>query len=121
MALGRAIVVSSPGSLELAEEALDPGAVVDGEPVTAEAEIAAAPLPGGVTLSTGVWRCSEGRVRDVEADETFVVLSGRATISHDGATHEVGPGDVCVLPEGARTEWTIHEELTKVFVIAERG
>ena len=48
------------------------------------------------------------------------MLSGRATIEHEGASHEVGPGDVCVLPEGAETEWTIHEELTKVFVIAER-
>ncbi len=54
MALGRAIVVSSPGSVELAEEALD-------------------------------------------------------------------PNDVLVLPEGARTEWSIHEDLTKVFVIAERS
>ena len=121
MALDRRIVVSSPGSLELAEEALDPRDVLAGAPVTSEGEIAAAELPGGVTMTTGVWHCTEGRVRDVESDETFVVLSGRATIEHEGASHEVGPGDVCVLPEGARTKWTIHEALTKVFVIAERG
>jgi uncharacterized cupin superfamily protein len=120
LAVGRAIVVSSPGSVELAEEALDPADVLAGEPVTSAGEIASASLPGGVTLTTGVWRCTAGRMRDVETDETFVVLAGRATITHDGRSHEVGPGDVCVLPEGARTEWTIHEDLTKVFVIAER-
>lgn len=117
--MSRAIVVSSPLNLELVEEALDPGDVLAGDPVTAAAEIVAAPLPGGGALSTGVWRCTRGRVRDVEADESFVVLSGRATIIHDGVSHEVGPGDVCVLPAGAATEWTIHEDLTKVFVIAE--
>ncbi len=117
--MSRSIVVSSPLAVELAEEALDPADVLGGDPVTAAAELAAAPLPGGGTLSTGVWRCTRGRVRDVEADETFVVLSGRATILHDGTSHEVGPGDVCVLPAGAATEWTIHEDLTKVFVIAE--
>lgn len=119
LALSRAIVVSSPLTVELAEEALDPADVLAGEPATAAAEIAAAPLPGGGTLSTGVWRCTRGRVRDVEADETFIVLSGRATIEHDGTAYEVGPGDVCVLPAGAATEWTIHEDLTKVFVIVE--
>ena len=67
-------------------------------------------------MATGIWRCTPGTVTDVEADETFVVLSGRATIEHDGASHEVGPGDVCVLPAGAETKWTVHETLTKVFV-----
>jgi len=114
----RAIVVADPATVELAQSELDPDSIVAGTPRTSEATIATAQLPGG-TLATGVWRCTEGIVTDVEADETFVVLSGRATIEHDGARHEVGPGDVCVLPAGAATRWTIHETITKVFVAVE--
>ena len=109
------IVVASPGDVELHEEPLDPGSVVSGSPRVHEGEIAEAERAAG-TLSTGIWRCGVGVVTDVEVDETFVVLSGRATIEHDGSSHEVGPGDVCVLPAGAGTTWTIHEELTKIFV-----
>ncbi|MFN8111576.1 MAG: cupin domain-containing protein [Solirubrobacterales bacterium] len=117
MALSRRIVVSSPGSVALTEEPLDPGTILDGDPRTSAGEIAAVPLPDGATLETGVWSCTPGVVTDVEADETFVVISGRATIEHDGETHEVGPGDVCVLPADAETRWTVHETLTKVYVI----
>jgi len=116
-----AIVVADPGGVALEESDLDPETIVAGSPRTFEGEIATAPLPGGSALATGVWRCSEGVVTDVEADETFIVLSGRATIEHEGMSHEVGPGDVCVLPAGAATRWTIHEALTKVFVIHEPG
>ena len=113
------IVVVRPGSVPLGQAALDPGSIVAGSPRTYEGEIATAPLPGGASLATGVWRCTAGTVTDVEVDETFVVLSGRATIEHAGESHEVGPGDVCVLPAGAETTWTIHEDLTKVFVVVE--
>ena len=55
---------------------------------------------------------------DVEADEVFVVLSGRATVEVvDGPTLEIGPGDVGLLPAGARTTWTVHETLRKVYVV----
>lgn len=115
------IVVAASGDVGLTESELDPATVLSGSPRTFEVEIAAVPLPGGAELATGVWRCTEGTVTDVEVDETFVVLSGRATIEHAGTSHEVGPGDVCVLPAGAETRWTIHETLTKVFVIHEAG
>ena len=113
------IVVIEPDTVELTESKLDPATIISGSPRTFEGEIATAPLPGGAALATGVWRCSTGTVTDVEADETFVVLSGRATIEHAGESHEVGPGDVCVLPAGAETTWTIHEDLTKVFVVVD--
>jgi len=117
--VSRRIVVASPDSVELGEAQLDPSTILADSPTTYEGEITTSPLPDGGELTTGVWRCTEGTVTDVEADEAFVVLSGRATIEHDGTSHEVGPGDVCVLPAGAATRWTIHETLTKVFVIHE--
>lgn len=117
MDVSRRIVVSSPGSVALTDEPLDPGTVLTGDPQTSAGEISSVPLPGGSTLETGVWSCTPGVVTDVEADETFVVLSGRATIERAGESHEVGPGDVCVLPAGAETRWTVHETLTKVYVL----
>lgn len=70
----------------------------------------------GERVVRGVWRITEGTVTDVEHDEMFVVLEGRATIEVEGgATIEVGPGDVCVLERGARTTWIVHEALRKVF------
>jgi uncharacterized protein len=121
LAVGRRIVVASPGSVELTDEPLDPGTALDGEPRTSAGEITSVELPGGATLETGVWQCTPGVVTDTEADETFVVVSGRATIEHAGESCEVGPGDVCVLPAGAETRWTVHETLKKVYVAVEPG
>jgi uncharacterized cupin superfamily protein len=117
--VSRPIVVVEPDAVELTESELDPATIISGSPRTFEGEITTVPLPGGGELATGIWRCTEGTVTDVEADETFMVLSGRATIEHEGRSHEVGPGDVCVLPAGAATRWTVHETLTKVFVVLE--
>lgn len=120
MALGRRFVVSSPSSVQLDEEPLDPESIVAGSPETFDGVISSSQLADGSSLATGVWRCTPGTVTDVEVDETFIVLSGRASIEHAGRAHEVGPGDVCVLRAGAETKWTVHETLTKVYVLVDR-
>ena len=118
--VSRRIVVASPGSVELGEEATRPGHDPRGLPD----DLRGRDRDGAPSRRRRPWRpasgaAPHGTVTDVEADETFVVLSGRATIEHDGAAHEVGPGDVCVLPAGAETNGPIHETLTKVFVIVD--
>jgi uncharacterized protein len=66
----------------------------------------------------GIWQITPGVVTDTEADEVFVVISGRATIAfEDGTVLEVGPGDLAVLTEGDRTTWTVHETLRKAYAI----
>jgi uncharacterized cupin superfamily protein len=100
------------------------GAVeVPQEPLPAGKSVAGAPragvvlVPDAVGLGVGVWEHSAGTSIDVEVDEVFVVLRGRATIEVEGGpTLQVGPGDLCVLEAGARTRWTVHEALRKVFV-----
>ena len=43
---------------------------------------------------------------------------GRATVEvAEGPTLELGPGDVGLLPAGARTTWTVHETLRKIYVV----
>ena len=99
--------------IDLDWEPVDPGKAVSGDPLVGIATVAEAP-----GLEVGVWAHTVGVSTDVEADEVFVVLSGRATIDFaDGTVLEVGPGDVGILPPGAATRWTIHEDLRKVYVI----
>jgi uncharacterized cupin superfamily protein len=94
---------------------LDPSQVIAGAPAVTETVLSESP-DGRVVR--GIWRITEGTVTDVEQDEVFVVLEGRATIEvQGGPTVRVGPGDVCVLRRGARTTWTVHEALRKVFQV----
>ena len=102
--------------LELEPWPLSPDQVVEGTP-----EVRGRVLHEDDTGERGVWEHTPGVSRDVEADELFVVVSGRATIEFaDGQVLEVGPGDVAVLPEGARTVWRVHETLRKVFQVRRR-
>ena len=103
---------------DLEPEPLDPDNILDGTPETTGVVLFESE-DGRVTR--GLWQCTPGRVTDVEADEMFVVVSGRATIEfEDGAAIDVGPGDLCVLEEGARTVWTVHETLRKAYQITSR-
>jgi hypothetical protein len=103
--------------LELEPAALDPETIVEGSPEVSELVLATSP-DGRVVR--GVWQITPGVVRDVEADELFVVVSGRATVEVEGGpTLEVEPGVVGVLRAGDRALWRIHETLRKVFQITE--
>lgn len=101
---------------ELEAEPLDPAQIVSGDPVVTgkllwESE-------DGKQLR-GIWQITPGVVTDTEANELFVVVSGRATVVVEGgATLEIGPGDACVLREGDRTTWTVHETLRKAYHIS---
>ena len=111
--VARVVRASALADSELGLDALDPARVLDGDP-----EVRSLVLHDGDDVGIGVWQHSVGVSADVEADEVFVVLSGRATVHvEDGPTLEVGPGDVGLLPAGARTTWTVHETLRKVYVV----
>ena len=100
-------------ALTLTPSPLDPAQVVTGDPA-----LAAYALLETDTVEIGVWEHTEGTSTDVEADEVFVVLSGRATVEVDGGpTIELAAGSVGFLDEGARTTWTVHETLRKVYVL----
>lgn len=65
----------------------------------------------------GIWEMTPGTVTDVEAEEVFVVLTGRATVEFEGGERlELTPGLVVTLADGERTTWTVHETLRKVYV-----
>ncbi|WP_440071017.1 cupin domain-containing protein [Streptosporangium sp. OZ121] len=96
----------SPGELE-------PHQILAGSPRVSSIELWSSP---DGKQSRGIWEITPGTVIDVERDEMFVVLSGRATLEVDGgATLELVPGSVCLLAEGAKTVWIVHETLRKVY------
>ncbi len=98
---------------ELDPDPLDPSQVKSGNPQVSTYE-----LLDTEALAVGIWQHTAGVSTDVEVDEIFVVLRGRATIEvAGGPTLEVGPGDVGVLEAGAETTWTVHEDLRKIYVI----
>jgi uncharacterized cupin superfamily protein len=71
------------------------------------------------SLEAGVWEHTVGTSTDIEVDEVFVVVSGRATVTcDDGTVIELEPGAVGLLESGARTTWVVHETLRKVYVVA---
>jgi uncharacterized cupin superfamily protein len=109
----RVVRAAALPDVDLEESPLDPAQVVEGAPV-----VRSLALHDADDLGVGIWQHSVGVSIDVEADEVFVVLSGRATIEVEGGPSlEVGPGDVGLLPAGASTRWTVHETLRKIYVV----
>ncbi|MFD9337023.1 cupin domain-containing protein [Streptomyces sp. NPDC060028] len=111
-----AVSVAEIPDSELEVEQLDPAQIVSGEPVVTGRVLWEAEDGSQVR---GIWQITPGVVTDVEANELFVVVGGRATIEVEGgATLEVGPGSACVLREGDKTTWTVHETLRKAYHIS---
>ncbi|MFS0853876.1 cupin domain-containing protein [Microbacterium sp. 179-I 3D4 NHS] len=101
-------------TLALVHTPLPAADVVAGTPTTAVHPLA---LRGATEI--GIWEMTPGTASDVETDEVFVVLSGRARIAFDDpelADLEVGPGSVVRLAEGQHTVWTVTETLRKIYI-----
>lgn len=98
------------------------------EPVSPEQRRAGAPSTGWVELGAfagldlGVWEMTSGTMTDVEADEVFVVVSGRGVLEVYGAQgtqprrSTIERGDVVRPVAGMRTLWTVTEPLRKVYL-----
>ena len=97
---------------------LDEEPVPDDQRVAGEPTTAAATLTEFDGLEVGVWEMTPGTMRDVEADEVFVVLSGSASVDFvDGSPPlRLGPGDVVRLAAATQTVWTVNETLRKVYL-----
>ncbi|MFB0628891.1 cupin domain-containing protein [Streptomyces sp. AB3(2024)] len=111
-----AVSVADVPDSELEAEDLDPAQIVSGTPVVTGKVLWEAEDGSQIR---GIWQITPGVVTDTEANELFVVVGGRATIEVEGGeTLEVGPGSACVLREGDRTTWTVHETLRKAYHIS---
>ena len=71
-------------------------------------------------MRIGVWECTPGRFSADRsaASETCHLIAGRVTLhGPEGASRELGAGDMLVLPRGWRGEWTLHETTRKLYVL----
>ncbi|MEV8359714.1 cupin domain-containing protein [Microbacterium sp. NPDC076895] len=91
---------------------------LEGEPSTGFIDVA---VVGDTTV--GIWEMTAGSMRDIEADEVFVVVSGEATvelIGEDGQvtrTIELRAGSLCRLETGMLTRWHVPVGLRKVYIL----
>ena len=100
---------------ELQRDELPPETILEGDPEVFSTVLDTSP---DGRIIRGIWEITPGVVSDVEADELFVVLSGRATVTlEDGRELALAPGSVGLLRAGERTVWRVHERLRKVFQI----
>lgn len=69
--------------------------------------------------AAGVWSCTPGSFRSFYTfSELCSILDGAVTIeTEDGSTHDFGPGDSFFVPQGETVVWTIHETVTKAFMM----
>jgi uncharacterized cupin superfamily protein len=112
IALGSALNVRTA---VLEREELDPSQIVSGNPEVS-CLVLSSSLDGRIVR--GIWKCTRGIVTDVEQDEMFTVIEGRATVAIEGGVIlEISPGYVGMFRQGARTTWTIHEDVLKTFQI----
>ena len=67
----------------------------------------------------GIWRCTPGRWRcHVTRDEYCHFLAGRSTYVHEsGEVIEITPDTVAFFPQDWRGVCTVHETVTKVYMI----
>lgn len=103
-------------ALSLLHEEVRPGKAASGAPTTATHA-----LGSFADLALGVWEMSAGGMHDVEEEELFIVIAGRATVEIHGDGRGAGivalsPGTLMRLGAGMRTTWTVHERLRKVYL-----
>jgi uncharacterized cupin superfamily protein len=98
--------------------------VLEHEPLPPDQIVSGSPATGILVLDDrdgrelGVWEMTPGVATDVETDEVFIVLAGRATVEGVAAGPlELTAGAVVRLTEGMRTTWTVHDTLRKVYLI----
>lgn len=101
-------------ALPVSHQALPPDHVIADRPTTGSAVL------GGLgDVEIGVWEMTPGTVSDVESDEVFVVLVGRARVEFtvpQAPPIDIGPGDVVRLTAGMQTVWTVTETLRKIYL-----
>ncbi|MGR0321039.1 cupin domain-containing protein [Agromyces sp. ZXT2-3] len=110
--------VTDVSSLPIAHDPVPADQVVSGSPSTGYAPLDESG-DGERGGELGVWEMTPGAMRDVEVDEVFLVIAGRATVEFVEPALpaiDLRPGSVVRLDAGMSTVWTVTETLRKLFI-----
>lgn len=90
--------------------------ILDGTPTVAMNRFWSSPDSAVVH---GVWEMTEGTIDGFDRDETFVVVSGEATIefTERNESAELVAGSICVLRSGDPARITVKSTLRKVYAL----
>ena len=90
--------------------------MIDGAPTVAERVLVTS---ADGRHESGVWEITPGVSTDVEAEEVFLVVSGRARVEVDGGpVLELSPGVAGAFAAGDRTTWHVTETLRKLYCVS---
>lgn len=104
----------------MAEADLEPWPLAPEQVVAGSPEVSGRVLDASADgrIERGIWQHTPGVSRDIESDELFVVICGRATVAIEGGdVLELFPGVVGLLHAGDRSIWTIQETLRKIYQV----
>ncbi|MFC9557189.1 cupin domain-containing protein [Rhodococcus sp. NPDC056960] len=105
------------GAVPIVTTALPDAETIEGQPWTGTTALLSFEQP----VEVGVWEMTQGTCRDVEIDEFFLVLSGRATVTVNGGPPLALTAGVGLrLHAGDRTIWVVESTLRKIY-IAQNG
>ncbi|GAA2038193.1 cupin domain-containing protein [Agromyces tropicus] len=110
--------MTDAASLPLAHEPVPDDQVVAGAPTTGYAALDEH-ADGDRAGELGIWEMTPGTMRDVEVDEVFLVIAGRARVEFVEPALpavELRPGSIVRLDAGMSTVWTVTETLRKLFI-----
>lgn len=115
-------IVRNVSTVKESEKEIEPLALPLADPLGKEIETKTFNLfeTADESIYAGTWETAIGESRWDFADsgEVIYVLSGRMTVTEDGAeAKEVGPGDLAIFPQGWKGTWNVTEPLKKVYVI----
>lgn len=102
-----------PVTDQLEPDPLEPDQIVSGDPRTSDLALAES---GDGSETCGFWRCTPGTFTDVEVEESFLIITGRARVEfEDGRDLSFGPGDTHTFAGGEKTVWTVTETVLKAY------
>ena len=107
-------VITSLDGVKLERSEMDPSWVISGVPATRSAMLDRS--RDGLAF-TAVWECPPSEFKwHYDVDEVIYVLAGKAVLTYDGKSAEIGPGTVVTFHAGTVVHWRVIEEVRKFAV-----
>ena len=97
---------------DLKSAPIHPDWIVEGTPMARNRLVAGSSDGSGWTM---LWDCTAGKFNwTYKVDETVHILEGSVTVTVQGKTRTLRPGDIAFFPEGAVAHWHVENYVRKL-------